>query len=82
MPKAFEYENGELVDSYDLGEAECLFCGNPVIGHFKSGELVIPQLSHLLLPFFTLLVRFLDGFPTFAPTGSSAFNRNCRLFIL
>ncbi len=40
LPKAFEYENGELVDSYDLGEAECPFCGYPVIGHFKSGELV------------------------------------------
>ncbi len=25
MPKAFEYENGELVDCYDLGEADVLF---------------------------------------------------------
>ena len=39
MPTAFEYENGELVDYYDLGEAECPVCGYPVIGHFKSGEL-------------------------------------------
>ncbi|MCX9075679.1 MAG: hypothetical protein OIN88_13690 [Candidatus Methanoperedens sp.] len=40
MPTASEYENGELVDSYDLGEAECPVCGYPVIGHFKSGVLV------------------------------------------
>lgn len=40
MLTAFEYENGELVDCYDLGEAECSVCGCPVIGHFKSGELV------------------------------------------
>ncbi len=40
MPKAFEYENGELVNCYNRGEAECLVCGYSVIGHFKSGELV------------------------------------------
>ncbi len=40
MPKAFEYEYGELVDCYDLGEAKCPVCGYHVIGHFKSGELV------------------------------------------
>ena len=40
MPTAFEFENGELVDCYDLGEAECPVCGYPVIGHFKSGVLV------------------------------------------
>ena len=40
MPTAFEFENGELVDSYDLGEAECPICRYPVIGHFKSGVLV------------------------------------------
>ncbi len=40
MPTAFEYENGVLVDSYDIGEAECPVCGYPVIGHFKDGVLV------------------------------------------
>ncbi len=40
MPTAFEYENGELVNSYYLGEAECPVCGYPVIGHFKNGGLV------------------------------------------
>ncbi len=40
MPKAFHYKDGRLVDSYDLGEAECPICGYPVIGHFKNGELV------------------------------------------
>ncbi len=40
MPKAFEYENGELVNCCDLGEAEGPVCGYPVIGHFKSAELV------------------------------------------
>ncbi len=40
MPAVFEYENGEPVDSYDLGGAECSVCGYPVVGHFKSGELV------------------------------------------
>jgi hypothetical protein len=40
MPTAFYYKDGELVDSYDLGEAMCPVCGYPVIGHFKNGELV------------------------------------------
>ncbi len=37
MPTAFEFEDGELVDSYDLGEAECPVCRCPVTGHFRSG---------------------------------------------
>jgi hypothetical protein len=40
MATAFEYENGELVDSYELGEAECPKCGYPVAAHFKNGVLV------------------------------------------
>ncbi len=40
MSRVFEYENGELVDSYGLGEAECPVCGYPVIGHFENGMLV------------------------------------------
>ena len=49
MPKAFEYENGELVDSYDMGEAECPVCGYPVIGHFKNGVLVETEPSQVCM---------------------------------